>query len=55
MRLEPDEEKKRKPQKTSPGQMALWEGWEAGSEIHEVAKTFIEANCYNSQTAMIPS
>jgi putative transposase len=45
--------KKGKPQKTSPGQMNLWEGWEAGSEIHEVAKKFIEANCYNPQSAMI--
>ena len=46
--------KKRKPQKISPGQMTLWEGWEAGSEIHEVAKTFIEANGYTPQTAMNP-
>ncbi|GAB4230699.1 MAG: hypothetical protein Kow00121_59410 [Elainellaceae cyanobacterium] len=42
--------KKGKPQKTSPGQMNLWEHWEVPSEIHKVAKTFIEANCYNPQT-----
>ena len=38
--------KKGKPQKTSPGQMNLWDKWELSSEIHEVAKEFIAANTY---------
>ncbi len=47
--------KKGKPQKTSPGQMNLWDGWEVSSEIHEVTQKFIQANCYNPQSAMISS
>jgi len=31
----------------SPGQLKLWDEWEAPSEIHEVASTFIRANCYD--------
>ena len=45
--------KKGKPQKTSPGQMNLWDEWTIPSEIHEVARKFIEANCYNPQAAMV--
>lgn len=43
--------KKGKPRKTSPGQMHLWDEWEMLSEIHEVARTFIEANCYSPPSA----
>ena len=41
--------RKRKPDKkaNSPGQLKLWDEWEAPSEIHEVAAQFIRANCYD--------
>jgi len=41
--------RKRKPDKKSksPGQLKLWDEWEAPSEIHEVAAQFIRANCFD--------
>jgi len=45
---------KGKAKKKISGQLNLWNEWELSSEIHEVAKKFIEANCYKPQSAMIP-
>jgi putative transposase len=44
---------KKKPKKTSPGQMAFpWAQWETPDlEIQEVAEKFVFANCYNQQAA----
>jgi len=41
--------RKRKPDKKaqSPGQLKLWDEWEAPSEIHEIAAQFIRANCFD--------
>ncbi len=43
---------KKKSKKSSPGQLSLWEEWEASNpEILEVADKFIFANCYNPKVA----
>jgi putative transposase len=44
---------KKKPKKTSPGQMAFpWAQWETpDSEVQQVAEKFVFANCYNQQAA----
>ena len=47
---------KRGGKQLSPGQMKLWDEWDAAwDEIHEIAGKFILANCYDPKFARIPS
>ncbi|WP_439343337.1 hypothetical protein [Vacuolonema iberomarrocanum] len=44
---------KKKSQKASPGQLNLWEQWEAQlEEAHAITETFLRANSYNPDYAI---
>lgn len=44
---------KKKAQKTSPGQLKLWERWEAHlEEAHAITEVFLRANSYNPEYAI---
>ncbi|MGJ3247687.1 MAG: hypothetical protein ACFE0I_16630 [Elainellaceae cyanobacterium] len=44
---------KKKSQKTSPGQMDLWEQWDAPmDEAHVITEKFLRANSYNPEYAI---
>ena len=46
--------KKSQTKKKSPGQMSLWNGWKIPlGEIENVAKTFVLANCFNPDIAIL--
>jgi putative transposase len=45
---------KKQGQKTSPGQLALWERWEAQmDEVHRVTAKFLRANSFNPEYALL--